>query len=131
MVTVANYSVLSNRDGNSFVTLVLQGDLEMVQSQESGKFYATVRTCSISSTFDVNTAALMVGKQMPGSIVKEQCEPYDYTIPDTGEVIKLTHRYTYSPVEQTVLQQKPTLVVPVIPNVNVFSSNGKQTFAEA
>ena len=57
----------------------------MVQSKETGKFYATVKTCSISSTFDETTAALMVGKQMPGSIVKEECEPYEYTIPETGE----------------------------------------------
>ncbi len=131
MVTVAKYSLRTNRDGNSFVILVLQGDLEMVQSQETGRFYATTRTCSISSTFDENTAALLVGKQMPGSIIKQQCEPYEYTIPDTAEVVTLSHRYVYSPVEQNDVQQRPAEVAPLIPNVNVFSSNGKHTFAEA
>lgn len=131
MVTVANYSVRTTKDGSSFVTLVLQGDLEMVQSQETGRFYATARTCSISSTFDENTAALLVGKQMPGSIVKEQCDSYEYTIPETGEVVNLSHRYTYSPMEQTVVQQKPANVAPLIPNLNVFSSNGNHVVAEA
>ncbi len=131
MVTVSNYSVRSNTEGKSFITLVLQGDLEMVQSKETGKFYATLRTCSISSTFDENTAALMVGKQMPGSIVKEECESYEYTIPDTAEVVNLSHRYTYSPVEQTVVQRKPMNAAPLFPNLNVFNSNGNQLVAEA
>lgn len=131
MVTVSNYSVRKNAESNSFVTLALQGDLEMVQSLETGKFYATVRTCNISSTLDESTAALMVGKQMPGSIVKVQCEPYEYTIPETGEVVNLSHRYTYSPVEQTVVQQKPAVVAPLIPNFNVFGSNSTHVVAEA
>ena len=131
MVTVSNYSVRSNTEGKSFITLVLQGDLEMVQSKETGKFYATLRTCSISSTFDENTAALMVGKQMPGSIVKEECESYEYTIPETGEIVNLSHRYTYSPMEQTVVQQKPMNAASLFPNLNVFSSNGNHVVAEA
>jgi hypothetical protein len=131
MVTVANYSLRVNKDGSTFVTLVLQGDLEMVQSQETGRFYATAKTCSISSTFDENTAVLLVGKQMPGSIVKEQCDPYEYTIPETGEVVTLSHRYAYSPVEQSVVTQNPVAIAPLIPNVNVFSSNGNHVVAEA
>lgn len=131
MVTVSNYSVRTNTEGKSFITLVLQGDLEMVQSKETGKFYATVKTCSISSTFDETTADLMVGKQMPGSIVKEECEPYEYTIPETGEMVKLSHRYTYSPVEQIVVTQKPPVASPLVPNLKLFSSNGNHVFAEA
>jgi hypothetical protein len=131
MVTVANYSVRTNRDGKAFVSLVLQGDLELVQSQDTGSFYATTRSCSISSTFDENTASLMVGKQIPGSIVKEPCETYEYTIPDTGEVIKLSHRYTYSHLEQPTVQQRQAVIAPLIPNANVFSSNGKHVVAEA
>ena len=133
MVTIFNYAVRNNSDGSTFVSLILQGDLEMVQSTQTGRFYATARTCSISSTFDENTAALMVGKQLPGSIIKEMCDSYEYTIPETGEQIILSHRYVYSPTEQTVVTVQPAIkpvVQPLIPNLDVFSSNGKHSFAE-
>jgi uncharacterized protein YaaQ len=130
MVTISNYAVRINSDASTFVALILQGDLEMVQSKETGKFYATARTTSISSTFDEKTAALMVGKQLPGSIIKQQCEPYEYKVPESGELITLAHSYVYSPVEQTVVVATPT-VQPLISNLNPFSSNGKHAFAEA
>lgn len=69
----------------------------MVQSQNTGRFYATVRRCAISSTFDEMTAERIVGKQMPGSIERVPCEPYDFTVQETGEVVKLTYRWGYQP----------------------------------
>ena len=130
MVTVTNYTVATNSEGKSFVILELQGDLEMVQSQNTGKFYATARKCGITSTFDESTAALLVGRQLPGGIVKEACEPYEYTIPETGEQITLSHRYGYSPTEQQPVISQPKLE-PVVPNLSNFSTNGKNVFAQA
>ena len=97
MVTVINYHVRQTRDGKDFVTLTLQGDVELVQSMETGKFYATARKCSISSTFNEQTAKTLIGSKMPGTIKRVQSDPYDFTIQDTGEVIKLAHSYEYSP----------------------------------
>lgn len=34
---------------------------------------------------------------MPGSIVRKQCDPYEYTLPETGEIIKLAHQWDYQP----------------------------------
>ena len=130
MVTVTNYTVATNSEGKSFVILELQGDLEMVQSQNSGKFYATARKCGITSTFDESTAAQLVGRQLPGSILKEACEPYEYTVPETGEQITLSHRYGYSPTEPQPVVSQPKLE-PVVPNLSNFSTNGKNVFAQA
>ena len=76
MVTVINYA-LRKKEGESkpYITLTLEGGIEMVQSQNTGRFYATVRTCVVSSTFDELTAQRMVGKDMPGSIERVGCEP--------------------------------------------------------
>lgn len=41
----------------------------------------------------------MVGKSMVGTIIKVPSEPYEFTIPETGEVITRNHRYEYAPVE--------------------------------
>lgn len=97
MVEVVGYSLRNPKDSKPYVALEIEGDIEMVQSQNTGRFYATVRRCTISSTFDEMTAERMVGKQMPGSIERVPCEPYDFTVQETGEVVKLTYRWGYQP----------------------------------
>lgn len=129
MVTVVNYAVRENSEGNSYVTLMLQGDLEMVQSQQTGRFYATARRCGISSTFDEAFAASMIGKQIQGTIVKEVCDPYEYVVPETGEQVTLSHRYVYSPEESSVIVNKQA-PAPFIQPIN-FMGNGAVQFGEA
>ena len=102
MITVINYHLRQNKEKKPFISLEIQGDVEFVQSMQTGKFYATTRKCSMSSTFDEPTAKALIGKQIEGSIVRVECEPYDYTIQDTGEVIQLAHRYEYRPPVQHV-----------------------------
>ena len=97
MVTVSNFFEMKNEAGESFVSLELSGDLELVQSQATGLFYATSRRCRINSTFNVELAKTMVGKTLSGNLIKIQCEEYDFTIQDTGEIVRMAHRYVYMP----------------------------------
>ncbi|HVX27195.1 MAG TPA: hypothetical protein VHB70_12680 [Parafilimonas sp.] len=99
MVTIKNYALRESKEGKKFITLELQGDVELVQSMETGNFYATVRKCSITSTFDEATAKSLIGTKMPGSIKRVETEAYDFTVPETGEVIKLAHSWQYVPEE--------------------------------
>lgn len=96
MVTVTA-AHLREGDKGPYIALEIQGDLEMVQSQNTGRFYATARRCFISSTFNEQTAERMIGKEIPGQIVRVECDPYDYTVPETGEIIQLSYRYDYVP----------------------------------
>ena len=98
MVIVKNYH-LREGDRGDYVTLELEGDMELVQSQNTGRFYATARRCYIYSTFDEATASRMIGSQMPGRIVRIACEPYEFTIPESGEVVTLAHSWDYVPDE--------------------------------
>lgn len=41
----------------------------------------------------------MLGKKMPGTILKEECGPYSFVVEETGEEITISHPYLYSPVE--------------------------------
>jgi hypothetical protein len=107
MVRISDFMIRESKDGKSFVALELQGELEMVQSSETNKFYATARRCSITSTFDEETAKTLIGKTFPGRIVRVQSDPYEYTIKETGEVIKLAHSYQYLPEETPVVQREP------------------------
>jgi hypothetical protein len=56
-----------------------------------------------------------IGKQLRGSIIKMAVEPYEYTVEETGEVIEMDYRYTYSPQEEVIdevqsVRTEPTLV---------------------
>jgi hypothetical protein len=109
MVTIINYSIRENGEGKSFVSLELQGEVEMIQSSATGRFYATAKRCSIPSTFTEEVAKTLVGKQIRGRIDRVQCEPYEYTVKETGEVITLTHTYGYSPEEKLEPSAQPVM----------------------
>lgn len=95
MVTIINYKERQKEDGTSFYVLEVQGGIEMVKSQKTGNFYATAKKATIPSTFDDLTCQALIGTQMSGNISKVECEPYEYTIRDTGEIIILHHRFVY------------------------------------
>lgn len=107
MTTVISYSLKENKEGKQFVNLELAGDLTMVQSTETGRYYATKKKCFISSTFDEETAKSVIGTQIPGTIQKVDVEEYEYEIPVTGEVITLSHSWEFIPEGQA----KPLRVV--------------------
>jgi len=93
-VTVTNFRVRQNKSGKSFVVLTLSGGLEVIQTQAGG-FRAVVRKCQIPASFDAEVAKNFIGQQLPGSIVRTQCEPYSFTDDRTGEVLMLSHRWSY------------------------------------
>jgi hypothetical protein len=86
----------------------LQGDIELIKSSKTGKLYATARKVFMSCTFDEKICKTLIGKQLPGSIKRVTCDAYDYIIPQTKEVVKLTYGYEYSNeatnIEETVFE---------------------------
>ncbi|MDD2381397.1 MAG: hypothetical protein WCY58_13215 [Mariniphaga sp.] len=115
MVIVKDYAIRQAQDGRQFVALILQGGLSLVQSKNTGNFYATVKQCSIPSTFDEETAKGFIGERMPGSVQRKSCEAYQWTNKDTGEVIELSHRWVYVPegatLEEAVFEGDPEVTL--------------------
>jgi hypothetical protein len=97
MVKIIGYSTKENKQGDSFICLQLQGDLVFAQNQETGRFYATAKKCSMTTTFDEETAKGLIGRDIPGTIVKVPCEPYEYVVEETGEELTLSHRWEFLP----------------------------------
>ena len=91
MVTVSGFAERQRKDGSPFITLELTGSVEIVESQTSGKMYATVRKVSIPSTFDASIAQAMIGQKIEGEIVRVICEPYEFVNPRTNELLTLRH----------------------------------------
>jgi hypothetical protein len=102
MVTVMNYAQRTNSEGENFYALILQSDLEMVKSKETGNYYATAKRASVTSTFTEAACEKLIGMDIPGSIQRVPSEPYEFTIPDTGEILQLEHRWVYVAEGQTV-----------------------------
>lgn len=105
MVKIISTKISTNNQGKSFVSLKVQGDPEFIQSQQTGKFYLTAKTCLIASTFDKDVANTLIGKDLPGSIERVPSEPYEFTVPETGEVLTRVHRYEYQPLKVEAQQQ--------------------------
>lgn len=106
MVRIINYKKV-NKDGKEFFILEVTGGIEMVLSKSTGMYYATMRRATVSSTFTEEVCKSLVGTQMPGKVVKQQCDPYEYTVKETGEVVTLKHRYVYEQDPQEVLSALP------------------------
>jgi len=130
MVRIVNYQKRQTEQGKEFFVLEIQGGIEMVKSQETGKMYITARKASIASTFDELTCQALLGTELPGDVRKVECAPYDYTVRDTGEIITLTHRFEY--VEENAITQKAEkspatmeefMTTPLMGNS--FSANGQ------
>ena len=131
MVRIINYKERQKEDGTSFFVLELQGGIEMVLSKVTGNFYATAKRAFIPSTFDEQTCTALIGTEMPGSIIKEECEPFNYVIKDTGEEITLSHRWVYV-TDDTAKprREEDSSEENVIANSEVFSQNGILEYAE-
>ncbi|GAA4890356.1 hypothetical protein GCM10023311_13190 [Flaviramulus aquimarinus] len=131
MVRIINYKERFKDDGTSFFVLELQGGIEMVKSKATGNFYATAKRAYIPSTFDEDVCSALIGTEMAGSIIKEDCEPFTYAIKETGEEVTLNHRWIYvtedavKPKQQAVKYEKN-----VMANSDVFSKNGILEHAE-
>ncbi len=95
MVTITGYKVSENKEGEEFVRLEVQGGVMPVRSKKTGKLYLTSKKAYIASTYNEQTAEALVGVSIPGEVEKMVCEPFDYTIKETGETITMNHRYEY------------------------------------
>lgn len=96
MVTVINYQSRKSDTRKELFALTLQGEPEFIRSVNTGKLYLTAKSASILTTFEEGKCQNLIGITFPGSIIKVQCDEYTYTLPETGEDVKLNFRYEYS-----------------------------------
>ena len=105
MVTIIDFVKRKNNEGVEFNSLILQSGLELVKSRETGMYYATAKKASIPSTFDDATCQNLIGTEIPGSVQRVETEPYEFTVPKTGKVLTLNHRWVYLKEGETVTEK--------------------------
>ena len=74
MVTLISTEKRIAKSGKDFSVMVIQGDIEIAVSKETGKPYLTARKTSIPCTFDESTAKSLIGQQLPGGIERVETE---------------------------------------------------------
>jgi hypothetical protein len=104
MVTIIGSEKRTAISGKEFNVIILQGDIEVAVSKETGKPYLTARKTSIPCTFDESIAKTLIGQQLPGGIERVEVKSYEFVVPSTGKKIKLSHSYQYSKEPSTVLE---------------------------
>ena len=104
MVTIIGTEKRQTKAGKDFLVMILQGDIEIAVSKETGKPYLTARKTSIPCTFDESVAKTLIGHQLPGGIERIEVKAYEFVVPSTGKKIKLHHSYQYSKEPATVLE---------------------------
>lgn len=104
MVTIVDYKKYQSENGETFYALEVQGGIESVKSKETGKTYFTARTTKVPSTFNESTCKALIGTQMDGTIKKVTVDPYEFIIKETGEIIKMSHRYEYLSEEESIIE---------------------------
>jgi len=104
MVRIIGYKERVSADGEKFYVLELQGGLEIVKSKQTGRHYATAKTATMTSTFSEDVCKRLVGEEIKGSIKKVDCDPYEYTVKETGEVITLTSRWEYQNEAESLVE---------------------------
>ncbi len=97
MVTVSNALERVKKDGTSFTIIEISGGAELILSQTTQRYYATVRRCSVPFTGSLEVAKMLIGQKIDGEIVKVIVPQYEFTNPRTGEVLQLQHSYAYRP----------------------------------
>lgn len=95
MVKIVDFKTVEVEDNKSFNQLIVQGGLEPVLNKTTGRVYFTMRKANVTTTFDAEACKSLIGSELPGTINKIPCEPYDYTVKETGEVISLDYNWQY------------------------------------
>lgn len=95
MVRITDYKNVKKEGGKEFNMLIVQGGIEALVSKKTGRIYFTIRKANVITTFDEETCKLLIGTELQGTVEKTVCEPYEYTIPETGEVMTLKHNWQY------------------------------------
>ena len=106
MVRIVGYKAIKKENGEDFIVLIVQGGIEVVKSKTTNKSYFTARTVNVPATFDEATCKSLLGSEFEGNIIKVNCEPYEHTVKETGEVIVINYRYEFVDKDQELIDEQ-------------------------
>jgi hypothetical protein len=104
MVQIIGFEKKQSKSKESYTVLILQGDPEVLISKTSGRPYISARKTTIPCALEENQAQALIGKELPGSIERVACTPFEVKLA-TGKKIKISTAYQFLP-EETVIEKE-------------------------
>ena len=96
MVTIVEVAERTAANGNTFCSVMVAGDASVYTNAE-GKASLVALKASIPSNLPKDVLESMIGNKLPGKVERVETEPYQWTNPNTGEELTLSHTYKYVP----------------------------------
>jgi hypothetical protein len=81
-----------------YSVLILAGEPEVMISKSSGRPYVTARKTTIPCALEENQAQALIGKELPGSIERVACTPFEVKLA-TGKKVKISTAFQFLPAE--------------------------------
>jgi hypothetical protein len=98
MVQIIGFEKKQSKSKESYAVLILQGEPEVLISKTSGRPYISARKTTIPCALEDNQAQALIGKELPGSIERVSCAPFQLTLA-TGKKVKISSAYQFIPLE--------------------------------
>lgn len=108
MVKIVDLKEFKKANGDIFVSLIVEGQLESVVSKSTGKIYLTKKRALVATTLDKETAAELIGTELSGKVIRVETEPYEYEL-DNKKTITLNHRWEYIDPSLKVVEENVML----------------------
>jgi hypothetical protein len=99
MVQIIAFEKKENaRTKQNYSVLVLQSEPEVMISKSSGRPYISARKTTIPCALEENQAQALLGKELPGSIERVSCTPFEVKLA-TGKKVRISTAYQFLPAE--------------------------------
>jgi hypothetical protein len=77
-----------------YSVLILSGEPEVMISKSSGRPYVSAKKTTIPCALEANQAQALIGKELPGSIERVSCTPFEVKLA-TGKKVKVSSVFQY------------------------------------
>ena len=94
MVQIIGFEKKQSKTNASYSVLILQGEPEIMISKTSGRPYVSARKTTIPCALEDNQAQALIGKELPGSIERVSCTPFEVKLA-TGKKVKISSVFQY------------------------------------
>ena len=94
MVQIIGFEKKLSKNKQSFSVLILAGEPEVMISKTSGRPYVSARKTTIPCALEDNQAQALIGKELPGSIERVSCTPFEVKLA-TGKKVKISSVFQY------------------------------------
>lgn len=97
MVTISGFKPIQSAHGTSYNALILEGGFETIKSTKSEAFFLRPLKAYLPSTLDKQQCFDLIGKSLPGKIVKSSRCSVKCELNKSNMEIIHNHEYIYLP----------------------------------